>query len=275
VQTLSQIRAILDAHGLKPRHRLGQNFLHDKNLLQRLIEAAGIRPGELVLEVGPGTGTLTEGLIASGAEVVACEIDSGLAAIIREYFGTRVNLVEGDCLGRGRRLAEPLDRALAGRPFTLVANLPYQVASTLIVALLVHHPGCRGQFVTIQREVADRLDATPGTKTYGALTVIVGALAEVSVIATLAPSCFWPRPTVGSAMVAIRPRSPGVHGVESPQALVTFVTALFGKRRKQLGTIFGRETRWPPGITGDMRPDALSIEQIVRLSCLIAGSPHL
>ncbi len=268
MQTLTQIRALLDAHGLKPRHRLGQNFLHDKNLLRRLIEAAGITPGELVLEVGPGTGTLTEGLVACGAEVVACEIDPGLAAIVREGLGARVQLVEGDCLGRGRRLAEAVERALARRPFTLVANLPYQVASTLIVTLLVQYPACHGQFVTIQREVADRLGATPGTKTYGALTVIVGALAEVSVIARLGPACFWPRPTVGSAMVAIRPRSPAEHGIESPATMATFVTALFGRRRKQLGTIFGRDTRWPPGITGDLRPDALSIDQIVALSCL-------
>ncbi len=268
MQTLTHIRALLDAHGLKPQHRLGQHFLHDKNLLKRLIEAAGITPGELVLEVGPGTGTLTEGLTDAGAEVVACEIDPGLAAIVRERFGARVHLVEGDCLGRGRRLAEALDRVLAGRPFKLVANLPYQAASTLIVGLLVHHPGCCGQFVTVQREVADRLAATPGTKTYGALTVIVGALAEVSVIARLGPSCFWPRPAVGSAMVAIRPRSGGEHGIESPQTLATFVTALFGRRRKQLGTIFGRDSRWPPGITGDMRPDALTIDQIVALSCL-------
>ena len=269
MQTLTDIRALLDAHGLKLQHRLGQHFLHDKNLLNRLIGAAGIASGELVLEVGPGTGTLTEGLLDAGAEVVACEIDPGLAMIVRERLGARVHLVEGDCLGRARRLADDVDRALAGRPFKLVANLPYQAASTLIVALLVHHHRCRGQFVTIQREVADRLDATPGTKTYGALTVIVGALAEVSVIAKLAPTCFWPRPTVGSAMVAIRPRSPGVHGVVSPETLVTFVTALFGKRRKQLGTIFGRDSQWPPGITGEMRPDALTIDQIVAISSLI------
>jgi 16S rRNA (adenine1518-N6/adenine1519-N6)-dimethyltransferase len=224
-----------------------------------------------VLEIGPGTGTLTEGLCAAGADVVACEIDAGLAVIMRERFGSGVHLLECDCLGRGRRLAPPLADALAGRPFKLVANLPYQVASTIIVSLLVHHHECRGQFVTIQQEVAERLAAEPGTKAYGALTVTVRGLADVAPIAQLPPSCFWPRPKVASTMVAIRPR-PGEHGITDPERLATFATALFGKRRKQLGTIFGREVDWPDGITPDLRPDALTVRQIIELSSLFSSS---
>ena len=272
MQTLTHIRALLDAHGLKPQHRLGQNFLHDKNLLGRLIRTAGIVPGELVLEIGPGTGTLTEGLCAAGAEVVACEIDAGLAVIMRESFSRGVHLVECDCLGRGRRLAPRLTDVLAGRPFKLVANLPYQVASTVIVTLLVHQPECRGQFVTIQQEVAERLAAEPGTKAYGALTVTVRGLAEVTAIAQLPASCFWPRPKVASTMVAIRPGVPRTHGITDPEALATFATALFGKRRKQLGTIFGREVKWPDGITPDLRPDALTVEQVIELCSLFSSS---
>ena len=264
MQTLTQIRALLDAHGLSPQHRLGQNFLHDKNLLERLLRTAEIVPGELVLEIGPGTGSLTEGLLAAEADVVACEIDTGLAAIMREFIS--IQLIEGDCLGRGRRLATPLTDVLAGRPFKLVANLPFQVASTVIVTLLVRHPECRGQFVTIQQEVAQRLAAEPGTKAFGALTVIVRALAEVTPIAQLPASCFWPQPQVASTMIAIRPLTPQQHGVADPESLATFATALFGKRRKQLGTIFGRDTAWPDGITPDRRPDALTVEQIKQLS---------
>ncbi len=271
MQTLTHIRALLDAHGLKPQHRLGQNFLHDKNLLKRLIEAARITPGELVLEIGPGTGSLTEGLCAAGAEVLACEIDAGLAIIMRDHF-PGVQLLECDCLGRGRRLATPLTDVLAGRPFKLVANLPYQVASTVIVSLLVHHPECRGQFVTIQQEVAERLAAEPGTKAYGALTVTVAGLAEVTSIAQLPASCFWPRPKVASTMVALRPREPREHGITDPEALAKFATALFGKRRKQLGTIFGREIKWPDGITADLRPDALTVGQIIKLCSALSSS---
>jgi 16S rRNA (adenine1518-N6/adenine1519-N6)-dimethyltransferase len=262
-QTLSEIRAVLDEHGLTPRRRLGQCFLHDKNLLGRLVEAAGVSPGDLVVEVGPGTGTLTESLLEHGADVVACEIDPGLAAIVRQRFGSRLELIEGDCLGRGRRLSEPLQTALAGRSFRLVANLPFQVASTLIVTLLAHHPECNGQFVTVQQEVAQRLTASPGTKTYGGLSIIVGALAEVATIATLPPTCFWPQPKVSSTMVAITPRPN--HGIDNPDDLASFTTAMFGKRRKQLGTIFGRTTNWPEGVTADLRPEAITVEQTVAL----------
>ncbi|MHC4219380.1 MAG: 16S rRNA (adenine(1518)-N(6)/adenine(1519)-N(6))-dimethyltransferase RsmA [Planctomycetota bacterium] len=194
MQTLSEIRAILAERGLQPRHRLGQHFLHDKNHLQRLVDAAGLGSGDLVLEIGPGTGTLTEALLEAGAEVVVCELDRGLASVIADRLGPRVRLIEGDCLHRGRGLNAEIVETLAGRDFKLVANLPYQVASTVIGALLVRHPECRGQFVTIQREVADRLRADPGTKEYGALTVVVRALAEVSRIANIAASCFWPEP---------------------------------------------------------------------------------
>jgi 16S rRNA (adenine1518-N6/adenine1519-N6)-dimethyltransferase len=271
VQTLSDIRALLDAHGLKPQHRLGQNFLHDKNLLTRLVQSAGITPGELVLEIGPGTGTLTEGLCAAGAQVVACEIDGGLAGIMRDRFPD-VQLLECDCLGRGRRLAAPLTDVLEGRPFKLVANLPFQVASTVVVTLLVHHPECHGLFVTIQQEVAERLAAEPGTKAFGALTVTVRGLAEVTPIAQLPASCFWPRPKVASTMVAIRPCDPQEHGITDPVALATFATTLFGKRRKQLGTIFGRDIKWPDGITPDLRPDALTVHQIIKLCSLFCSS---
>ncbi len=264
MQTLTEIKTLLEERALHPRRHLGQHFLIDHNLLRRLVSAAAIAPGELVLEVGAGTGTLTEALLEAGAVVVASEIDRDLAEILRERLGAAVTLVEGDCLAKGRRLSDDLVKALEGRPFKLVANLPYQAASTLIASLLIGHPECRGQFVTIQREVAERLMAPPHTKAYGALTVLVQAMAEVETIARLRPTCFWPLPNVESAMFAIRPR-PGRGGIRDPAALMAFTTALFSKRRKQLGTIFGRDRQWPAGIDATTRPDALSVEQIVSL----------
>lgn len=264
MQTLSEIRALLEERGLHPRRHLGQHFLHDHNLLLRLVSAAAIAPGELVLEVGAGTGTLTEALLEAGAVVVASEIDRDLAEILRQRLGASATLVEGDCLAKGRRLSEGLVAALGGRPFKLVANLPYQVASTLMATLLIAHPECQGQWVTIQREVAERLMAVPGTKAFGALTVLVQAMAEVAMIARLRPTCFWPLPNVDSAMFAIKPRA-GPR-VRDPAALMAFATALFSKRRKQLGTVFGRDRQWPAGIDATMRPDAMSVEQIVALS---------
>ncbi|MHC4992512.1 MAG: 16S rRNA (adenine(1518)-N(6)/adenine(1519)-N(6))-dimethyltransferase RsmA [Planctomycetota bacterium] len=264
MQTLSEIRTLLAERGLAPRHRLGQHFLHDHNQLRKLVEAAAIEPGQLVLEVGPGTGTLTETLLEAGAEVVACELDDGLASLIEERLGDRVLLVRGDCLDRGRVLNPRVAEALGDRPFTLVSNLPYQAASPLIVTLLLHgHPRCLGQHVTVQREVADRLMAAPASKAYGPLGIIVQALASVRRIAVVKPGSFWPPPKVDSAMVSIVPiESPGV---DAPLDLARFVTKLFTRRRKQLGTALGRDRDWPAGIRPDQRPEQLTVTQIVEL----------
>ena len=132
MQTLSEIRALLDSRGLRPRKRFGQNFLHDKNQLRRLVDASGVGEGDVVLEVGPGTGTLTEALLERGARVIASEIDEDLAGISEERLGDRVTLVRGDCLGGRRTLAPAIVAAIDGRSFTLVANLPYQAASPLM-----------------------------------------------------------------------------------------------------------------------------------------------
>jgi len=263
MQSLSEIRALLAERGLRPRKRFGQNFLHDKNLLRKLVEAVAVAPGDLVLEVGPGTGTLTEALLEAGAEVVVSEIDEDLADLIEDRLADRVTLIRGDCLPRQRKLAEAIVAALGDRPFRLVANLPYQIASPLMVALLQDMPGCLGQYVTIQNEVADRLLAPPGGKTYGPLGIIVQAFANVSRLAKLPASCFWPAPQVTSAMVSIVPRVD--HGIEDPHAFARFVTGLFGKRRKQLGTTFGRDRVWPEGVTADQRPETLTIDQVVSL----------
>ncbi len=275
MQTLSEIRALLYERGLHPKHRLGQNFLHDKNILAKLIDAADLQPGELVLEIGPGTGTLTEALLDAGARILACEIDSDIASIIEDRLSGRVQLICGDCLDSHRRLSCEIVSALGDQPFKLVANLPFQIASPLLCTILIHHRSCIGQYVTIQKEVADRLLAEPSTKEYGPLTIIVGALADVKRICTVKPSCFWPQPKVESAMVSIFPSPPGrrVRGegssaldtTEQRQDFARFVTQLFTKRRKQLGSILGRDCEWPAGVTADLRPEALPVERMVTL----------
>jgi len=278
MQTITEIRALLAERGLRPRHRLGQNFLHDQNQLRKLIAAAQVAPGDLVLEVGPGTGTLTEALLEAGAEVIACEIDENLTDIVADRLGERITLIRGDCLDRGRVLAPSIVEAIDGRAFKLIANLPYQVASPLMTALLLDHPNCAGQFVTIQKEVADRLLASPGGKEYGPLGIIIQAMAEVRRIGAVPPTCFWPQPKVTSAMISILP-SPlgrGVGGEGPPEggmlessevrrSFARFITDLFSKRRKQLGTIFGRDRAWPEGVTADMRPEVLTVEQLTHL----------
>ena len=270
-QTLSEIRAELEARGIRPKHRFGQNFLHDQNQLRRLVAASGVTAGDLVLEVGPGTGTLTETMLDAGCEVVACEIDRDMAEIVRSRnahrLGTgpgRLAVVEADCLDGKHALSAQALAALGGRPFRLVANLPYQAATPLMATLLEAHPACAGQYVTIQREVADRLAAGPGTDAYGPISVTMALLAEVQPIAVLPPGCFWPAPKVTSAMIAIVPRT-GARAAEPWGDFSQFVQRTFGQRRKQLGSILGRDAVAATGFDPMRRPETLSPAEWVSL----------
>lgn len=266
MQTLAEIRELLESRGLAPRKSLGQNFLIDHNLIRKLVDAAGVRAGDLVLEIGPGTGALTEELLDRSAQVIAGELDRGLAQLLRDRFGGRPNftLIEGDALASKRELAPEIAAALAGRPFRLVANLPYGAATPLMIALLIAHPECGSMHVTIQREVADRLLAGPSSKDYGTLGVVAQALARVERIATLPPECFWPRPEVTSAMVSVTRRPDPL--TRDPGRLAEFCQRVFSKRRKQLGSVLGRDFPWPPGIRPENRVEELPVETIVALA---------
>lgn len=264
MQPLSEIKSILSERGLRPRHRFGQNFLVEPVHLRRLLEAAAVSTGDTVLEVGPGTGTLTEELLAVGAKVVASEIDRDLAALLRDRLGTSIELVEGDVLAAKRSISAPVLEAIGERDFKLVANLPYQIASPLL-AMLAGEPRCQGCFVTVQREVADRLGASAESADYGPLSVVVQARFEVSRLADLPPGCFWPPPKVTSAMVAMRPRAAPAVPLAELDGFGRFVQSIFGKRRKQLGSIVGRSTPLPPGIDPTARPESLSNAQWVSL----------
>lgn len=263
MQTLAEIRAMLEANGLAPRKRHGQNFLTDHNLIRRLVDTASVGAGSLVLEIGPGTGALTDELLERRCEVVACEIDPGLAGLIRErYRGRALTLIEGDCIAGKRTLAPEIVTALSGRPFTLVANLPYGAATPLIVALLAE-PACRGLFVTIQKEVADRLAAAPSTKAYGGLSVLAQTLSRVERLAILPPECFWPRPKVTSAMVALRPIAPGE--IDDPAAFAAFCQEVFAGRRKQIGTTMREaiaRAGLPDGVSPTDRAESLNPSQL-------------
>jgi len=263
VQTLSDIKAILATRGLEPKHRLGQNFLHDQNKLRALITHSGVAAGDLVLEVGPGTGTLTEALLDAGCHVVACELDDDMAAIIRDRLGSRVTLIHGDCLDGKHALSPAILEALGGRPFRLVANLPYGAATPLVLNLAAHHPTCLGQFVTVQREVAQRLAAMPGSDHYGAATVLLSLTSTVRLLETLPGSCFWPAPRVTSAMMSVIP-DPCKPAID-PDRISAFVHRIFASRRKQLGAVLGRDVPYPIGILPTTRAETLSPAQILAL----------
>jgi len=269
VLTQTQLRALLDERGLAPRKQFGQNFLIDRNQLDKLLDAANVGAGDVIFEVGPGAGTLTRPLLERGARVVAVEIDRGLAQLLRDTlapdFPGTFTLIEGDALNGPRAINIDALRALGGGPCKLVANLPYGAATPLMMTLLVSHENCREQHVTIQKEVAQRLTASPRTKEYGELTVVAHALAEVTFIQkSVPPRCFWPPPKVTSAMVSVVRRDRPL--VNDPHALVRACDVLFGRRRKQIGAILGREFPLPEGIAPTDRAEALAPEQVIALA---------
>jgi 16S rRNA (adenine1518-N6/adenine1519-N6)-dimethyltransferase len=285
-QTLNQIKQLLADHGLRPKHKFGQNFLHDGNHMARILDAADPQPGDVVLEVGPGTGALTERLLERGAAVVANEIDADLEPLLRAQIeraagpaAERFTLVMGDVLANKRTLNPAVIAAVdtsrrehGAERFELIANLPYHIASPLLANLAADHPAMGGAVVMVQKEVADRLSAGPGSKAYGALGILIQTLCDVRTVGVLPPGCFWPPPKVASAVVRLERRAEPL--CDDPAAFAAFLQRLFTMRRKQLGRILGRDAALPPGVSHDARPDALGVEQLVALSRLHpAGGP--
>lgn len=278
MQTQTQIRTLLADRGLSPKKSLGQNFLVDGNLLNKLVDESGVGEGDLVLEVGPGTGTLTETLLERGCRVLACELDSGLSALLAETLGEkypdRFTLIEADCLDSKRAMSARVVDALDGQPFKLVANLPYGAATPLILVLLTQHPNCLGLYFTVQREVADRLLAGPASaaRAYGSVSVVVGALCEAKRLATLGPGCFWPQPEVNSAMVGLKRLDNPPAGTDPAwwPRMADLCQSLFAGRRKQLGKavklLAPNGIDWPTGIDPKARVETLEVVQIVSLA---------
>lgn len=272
-QTKHQIQALLADAGAKPRLRFGQNFMIDGNLVRIIASAGQIHPDDFVIEVGPGTGTLTEELLATGAAVLAMEIDRSLAELLRAHFATRSNftLIEGDALaGKHALNAELLSTISAakksGKSVRLVANLPYNIASPLIIEMLI--AGVDFLTFTVQKEVADRLRAEPNTKDYGTLSIMVQLLSRVEVIRTLPPQAFWPSPKIESSLVRLtRDDRLGKNAVEFSR----FVQQIFSARRKTLRNALVRAgLKADPMLTGrridpQSRPEQLAPEDYFSL----------
>jgi 16S rRNA (adenine1518-N6/adenine1519-N6)-dimethyltransferase len=273
-QTKQQIQAMLAGASTAPRHRFGQNFMIDRNLVALVAEAGQIAPSDLVIEVGPGTGTLTEELLSRSGNVVAVEIDRDLAALLRGHFAGRpgFGLIEGDALSGKHELNPRLlslitEARSAGARVKLVANLPYNIASPLVIELLI--AGVDLLAFTVQKEVALRLKAAPGTSDYGPLTVMAQLLADVKLERILPPQAFWPAPKVESALMVLRRRS---QALSDPRQLGAFVAGLFSSRRKmlrkalqQMGVDDAEGILSQLGIFGQQRPEVLSPSAILAL----------
>lgn len=252
-QTLSYLRDLLESHGIRPKNKLGQTFLIDLNLLDLIVRAAELTRDDLALEVGIGTGGLTARLAQEAGAVLGVEIDPDFLRLAQEVVADRPNvmLVRADILRNKNELSpqvlEALDELRQRSRCTrwkLVANLPYVVATPVICNFLLSGLPIERMVVTVQWEIAERLAAAPGTSDYGALSVLVQSLAEVEVIRRLAPSVFWPRPQVASAIVLIRPSAARRAQVGDVQRFRYFLRDLYVHRRKNLrGALAG----WPSG----------------------------
>jgi 16S rRNA (adenine1518-N6/adenine1519-N6)-dimethyltransferase len=267
------VRRTLRAAGLRARPSMSQNFLVDPEVLEAILEEAAPAPGQRVLEIGPGLGFLTRGLLDAGARVTAVELDRGLAGFLADDLAGeidegRLTLIQGDALDQDLgRLLEP--------PFDVVANLPYHVTSPILHRLLGETPRPERLVLMVQREVAERIAAAPGQMSY--LSVFVPYHARVRIALTVPPSAFEPAPAVDSAVIVVEPY-PDDDRLPTPEAedaLWRLVQAAFRERRKMLHNVLTRQLPLEParvdaalaaaGIAPDRRPQTVAVGEWLAL----------
>jgi 16S rRNA (adenine1518-N6/adenine1519-N6)-dimethyltransferase len=286
-QTLSYLRNLFQQRGIRPKSKLGQNFLIDLNLLDVLLQAAELTHDDLALEVGSGTGSLTGRLAELAGAVVSVELDPDFAQMVKEAISPRstLALMHADILRNKNELnpgvmrtVRDLSARLGTKCIKLVANLPYAVATPVISNLLLSDLSVERMVVTVQWEIAERLMAVPGVKDYGALAVLVQSVADVTLLRKLPPAVFWPRPQVESAMILIRPNAPKRAHVGDVTRFRVFLRDLYVHRRKNLrGALVGLPNAdfskeevdrklAELGIEGTRRAETLDLEQHLRLT---------
>jgi 16S rRNA (adenine1518-N6/adenine1519-N6)-dimethyltransferase len=284
-QTLSFLKRVFESQGFDPKAKLGQNFLVDLNLLDFIARTAELTPDDCVLEVGTGTGSLTARLADRAGAVVTVEIDAALQPVAEQMCAGRRNVtfVRGDCLAKKSALNPDMlatwDRVAKGyKHRKVVANLPYVIATPLVSNLLVTDIPIACYVIMVQWEIAARMAATPGTKDFNALSVLVQSLADVEVVRKVAPSNFHPRPQVDSAIVKIVPNAAERAKVGDVLEFRSFVRDLYTHRRKNLrqaliGFPSGRKDKAAVdeklaalGIDGGTRAETLSVDDHLRLN---------
>jgi 16S rRNA (adenine1518-N6/adenine1519-N6)-dimethyltransferase len=264
--TARQVRDLLDAHGLRPSRALGQNFVVDPNTVRRIARLAGVGPGDRVVEIGAGLGSLTLALAETGAEVVAVEVDRHLVPVLAGVVApTGARVVEADALTVDWHEVLGDD----GSPWSLVANLPYNVAAPLVLDILERVPAIERMLVMVQREVGERLAAGPGDAAYGIPSVKRAWWASAEVVGRVPPSVFLPRPRVDSVLVRIirRPEPAG-----DRDRTFALVEAGFGQRRKMLRRALAAHVPdralERAGIRPEARAEELALDDWLRLAAM-------
>ena len=265
--TRTTLLEVMARYGLEPHRTLGQNFVVDQNTIRKIVRLAGIAAGDAVIEIGPGLGSLTLGLLEAGADVTAVEIDERLIAPLTEITGGRAQVVNADAL--------TVDWAplVAGRTWTVVANLPYNVATPVVLRLLDEVPEVSRMLVMVQKEVGERLAAGPGSKAYGIPSVKVAFHGGARLVGSIGPEVFHPQPKVTSALVEVwRGEAPADVDRDLMFALVR---AGFGQRRKTLrralaGSVTDAQFE-SAGIESRRRAEELVVADWVRLAGVVAA----
>jgi 16S rRNA (adenine1518-N6/adenine1519-N6)-dimethyltransferase len=245
MQTKNQIRRLLEAAGIRPNKRFGQNFLIDRNLMSLLVASAGIGKDDVVLEVGCATGSLTEELAKKAGFVITVEIDRGLVEIAERQlagFGN-VQIISADVLYDKHTInADIIDevkkaRQKFGGRFLLVSNLPYSAATPLMLNLVCGPVVADAMYVTMQKEVAERMTADVGSSEYGILSIILACFGDLKVIRKMPAAVFWPMPKVESAMISFVRNRQKAERVENAETLASVVSLFMQHRRKMVKAI--------------------------------------
>ncbi|MEW6726105.1 MAG: 16S rRNA (adenine(1518)-N(6)/adenine(1519)-N(6))-dimethyltransferase RsmA [Bacillota bacterium] len=281
----TKARAILARHNLHPKKALGQNFLLARGVTEKIVAAAGIAPGDVVVEIGPGLGVLTRALAEAGARVLAVELDRTLLPVLEETLQglAGVELLHADALQLD--YAAVLRERHLAPPFKVVANLPYYITSPLIAKFLENEPRPAVMVLMMQKEVAERLVAAPGTKDYGALSVLVQFYTEPRVVCRVAPGNFFPPPKVHSAVVRLNLRDRPAVEVADAAAFFRLVRAAFSQRRKMLPKALEAaglglaKQQWAAlaetaGIDPARRGETLTLDEFARLADAWAELQH-
>ena len=269
---------MIQKYGFAFQKKFGQNFLIDAHVLEKIVKAAEITKEDYVVEIGPGIGTLTQYLAESAREVTAIEIDKALLPILKETLADydNVSVINQDVLKADlKALAEEKN---GGKPFKVVANLPYYITTPIIMGLFENHIPLDSITVMVQKEVASRMQAGPGTKDYGALSLAVQYYAEPYIAANVPPNCFIPRPNVGSAVIRLtRFEKPPVQ-VDDEAFMFKIIRASFNQRRKTLINGLNNSPEVPYtkeeiaaaieklGTSQSIRGEALTLEQFAALA---------
>ena len=225
---------VIQKYGFAFQKKFGQNFLIDPHVLEKIIASAGVTKDDMVLEIGPGIGTMTQYLAESAGRVVAVEIDNNLIPILQVTLKDydNVTVIHNDILKVD--IAEFAEKYNGGRPIKVVANLPYYITTPIIMGLFESHVPIDNITVMVQKEVADRMQEGPGSKNYGALSLAVQYYAEPYIVANVPPNCFIPRPSVGSAVIRLTRHKDAPVQTKDEQMMFRLIRASFNQRRKTL-----------------------------------------